>query len=220
VKRSTDPLEFSTEKIQVEVLFTAELNLQKIEVSFMPPFLCPTQTASYTLTFTTHDSTTSWSTESKVLTATHEMVVDVVEPERFQLEMNYTVTVTIATALGNVSSSAVFNICTLFGGAPRDLTMQSLDHDSAVLSWSQLCGTTSAIPITYKITAELVSTGTIIHERLLTVVADEARSLSLQMEDYACKPVNYTVSLYGYKQSVSIVKTIPACMLNEYYNIG
>ena len=77
---------------------------------FQPPFLCPTQIASYTLTFTTDgtddDNDGSWSTESKVLTATHEVVVDEIESERFQLEKNYTVTVTIMTALGNVSSSA------------------------------------------------------------------------------------------------------------------
>ena len=75
-----------------------------------PPYLCPTQTASYLLTFTTHndddDNETSWSTESKSLTAPHEVVVEEIESERFQLEKNYTVTVTITTALGNVSSSA------------------------------------------------------------------------------------------------------------------
>ena len=79
-------------------------------VLIQPPYLCPTQTASYLLTFTSpnddDDNETSWSTESKTLTAPREVVVDVIESERFQLEKNYTVTATITTALGNVSSSA------------------------------------------------------------------------------------------------------------------
>ena len=95
--------------------------------------------------------------------------------------------------------------------------MQSIGYDRALLSWSQLCGTMSALPVTYKITAVLVSNGTTISESLVTVVADEPRSLLLSMEEYACEPVNYTVSLYGYSQSVSIVKALLACMLNEYY---
>ena len=97
--------------------------------------------------------------------------------------------------------------------------MQSSGRDRALLSWSQLCSAISALPVTYEITAVLVNTEAIIYDDLLTVVPDESRSLPLSMEEYACEPVNYTVSLYGYKQSVSIVETLPARMLNEYYSI-
>lgn len=65
--------------------------------------------ASYTLVFTNHDNGESWSTESTALRTPSEVVKDEIKPERFQLEKNYTVTVTIATVLGNVSSNAVFS---------------------------------------------------------------------------------------------------------------
>ena len=105
-----------------------------------------------------------------------------------------------------VTNFTIADMCTFFT-LLRDLI---IGHDRALLSWSQ-CGTTSALPVTYKTTIVLVSNGS-----LLMVAADEPRSLLLSMEEYACEPVNYTVSLYGYKQSVSVVTALPACMLNKY----
>ena len=69
------------------------------------PQLCLHQTSSYTLTFTND----GWMSESRPLGTTSEMVKEEVEPEKFQLERSYTVTVTIETVLGNVNSSATFS---------------------------------------------------------------------------------------------------------------
>ena len=69
------------------------------------PQLCLHQTPSYTLTFTNN----GWMSESRPLGTTSEVVKDEIEPEKFELESSYTVTVTIETVLGNVNSSATFS---------------------------------------------------------------------------------------------------------------
>ena len=76
------------------------------------PLLCPNQWATYTFTFTDHENGDSWSTDSTVLNTKpgrlNETVDILTEVERFRPEKSYNVTVTIATDLGNITSSAIF----------------------------------------------------------------------------------------------------------------
>ena len=73
-----------------------------------PPSLCPGQVANYTITFTDRDSNEGWEMDSYELEMSDMVEISVTEIGRFQLDNSYTVTVTITTEVGEISSSAIF----------------------------------------------------------------------------------------------------------------
>ena len=72
--------------------------------------------------------------------------------------------------------------------------------------------TTSTVQVVYTITATLVTSGVIVYSSSLAVVGNEARTVSLNLEEYVCQSINYSVSLYGQDHTVSTVDILPACM--------
>ena len=110
----------------MELFFTPNLDLKKIEVSFpvrvncdpslnltlymQYPEMCDSQEANYTIAFTERASGYSWESVSKQLMVCDgdTVEVDVTEVELFKLETGYNVTVTISTVVGNISSNTEF----------------------------------------------------------------------------------------------------------------
>ena len=93
--------------------------------------------------------------------------------------------------------------------------MESFGRNDALLSWQHQwsCNFTSALPVTYTVTASLVGSGDSVYEDHLTVAGDATRSLPLRMEEHACRAINYSVALYGINRVLnSTVHTLPACM--------
>jgi hypothetical protein len=209
------PAEFSWEKILVEHFFSANLNLNKIEISFVSPALCQSQEANYTIIITQTASGEVWQVASCPLRERPgDLVrVDLTEVQWLSLEEKYSVTVTILTVLGNISSTTEFGICTSFGGVVRDLSVESFGRNDALLSWQHQwsCNFTSALPVTYTVTASLVGSGDSVYEDCLTVAGDATRSLPLRMEEHACRAINYSVALHGINRVLnSTVHTLPA----------
>ena len=132
-----DPAHFSSEVILVEPFFTHNLTLRKIEMCFtvsnralisrciyllysetQAPVLCDSQVANYTIVFTERASGDTWQAVSQPLREAGETVAEI-EVGWFELDKSYNATVTISTALGNVSSSTEFgrshiNTCELY----------------------------------------------------------------------------------------------------------
>ena len=121
-----DPAHFSSEVILVEPFFTHNLTLRKIEMCFtvsncaiisrciyllysetQAPVLCDSQVANYTIVFTERASGDTWQAVSQPLREVGETVTEI-EVGWFELDKSYNATVTISTALGNVSSSTEF----------------------------------------------------------------------------------------------------------------
>ena len=121
-----DPAHFSSEVILVEPFFTHNLTLRKIEMCFtvsncaiisrciyllysetQAPVLCDSQVANYTIVFTERGSGDTWQAVSQPLREAGETVAEI-EVGWFELDKSYNATVTISTALGNVSSSTEF----------------------------------------------------------------------------------------------------------------
>ena len=109
--------------------FTANLDLNKIEVSFtvrgrynlfptemsssssQAPQLCQSQEASYAITFTDTTTGERWQEDSQPLreTAGDLVRMDLTDDVLwFKLDKTYNVSVTISTELGNVTSSTEF----------------------------------------------------------------------------------------------------------------
>ena len=67
------------------------------------------QVANYSLTFAENYNDVTWSTDSKKLETTSGQIKEIIQPDKFEIETQYSVTVTITTTLGNVSSNASFS---------------------------------------------------------------------------------------------------------------
>ena len=112
--------------MNVEPFFTHNLTLRKIEMCFtvsnraiisrciyllysetQAPVLCDSQVANYTIVFTERGSGDTWQAVSQPLREARETVAEI-EVGWFELDKSYNATVTISTALGNVSSSTEF----------------------------------------------------------------------------------------------------------------
>ena len=76
-----------------------------------------------------------------------------------------------------------------------------------------MCSSFSPVTVIYNITAYLVDTGRRVYDGILPVTGDQTRSMTLHVAEYACRAINYSVSLYQRQTTVaSLVYTLPLCM--------
>jgi hypothetical protein len=192
-------------EIVTETLYSENGDVGRVELTFQPPDLCEFQMEAGSCVLSITNETRSWTVGP--LSLSPRVVFS--DEHWFSRDSRYTVTATIITQQGNVSSNTTF----------RTLAEARLDEDSVVLvigndssvsiSWENPTNTQSE-SFSYDVSAVVVGTGEMVALEQVVVSEHDTPVKKLYLGQYVCEQVNISVLIFNTAESISKIVNVPA----------